>query len=288
VVRLFFLPLLLTGMLLTSFTVRAESTVLEVIPLKHRTVEQVLPAIQPFLDRQGAINGVNNQLIIRTTPSNLSQIKEILRQIDTAPRRLMITVKQNAQRETEGAESELSGSMGIGSNARVVVPGSGRERGGVAEIGRGNDTLRGRVFSSKSVGTDSGTQQLQVIEGGQAFISIGKSVPVQERTIVRNGQMVTVIDGTSYRDVTSGFYVRPRLSGDRVTLEIVPQNDTVDAQGRINIQQVNTEVSGRLGEWMELGGIAQSRSGNQSGVVYSTRELGTDQRQIMLKVDEIK
>lgn len=286
--RIFFLPVLLISLLLAHFSVRAEPTVLEVIPLKHRTVEQVLPTIQPFLDRQGAINGMNNQLIIRTTPSNLSQIKEILRQIDTSPRQLMITVKQSAQRETDADETELSGSVGLGDNARVIVPGSGRVSGGVAEIGRGNDELRGRVFSRKSVGSDSGTQQLRVIEGGQAFISVGKSVPVQERTIVRNGQVVTVVDGTSYRDVTSGFYVRPRISGDRVTLEIVPQNNTVDEHGRINVQQVNTVVSGRLGEWMELGGINQSRSGSQSGTVYSSQEQGSDQRQIMLKVDEIK
>lgn len=286
--RLFFLPVFLIGLLLAPFTVRADSTVLEVIPLKHRTVEQVLPTIQPFLDRQGAINGMNNQLIIRTTPSNLRQIKEILRQIDTSPRRLLITVKQNAQRETESDESEISGSVGMSDNARIIVPGSGRVSGGVAEIGRGNDTLRGRVLRSKSAGSDSGTQQLQVIEGGQAFISVGKSVPVPARTIVRNGQVVTVIDGTSYRDVTSGFYVRPSISGDRVTLDIMPQNNSVDAQGRINIQQVNTVVSGRLGEWIELGGIALSRSGNESGVAYSTHDLGSDQRQILLKVDEIK
>ena len=286
--RLLFIPILLIALFLTHLSARAESTVLEVIPLKHRTVEQVLPTIQPFLDRQGAINGMNNQLIIRTTPSNMSQIKEILRQIDTAPRQLIITVKQNAQRETQADESELSGNVGLGDNARVIVPGSGRVSGGVVEIGQGNDVLRGRVVSRKTVGSDSGTQQLRVIEGGQAFISVGKSVPVQERTVVRNGQLVTVIDGTAYRDVTSGFYVRPRLSGDRVTLEIVPQNNTVDAQGRINIQQVNTTVSGRLGEWMELGGIDQSRSGSQSGMVYSNRDTGSDQRQIMLKVEEIK
>ncbi len=286
--RIFLLIFLFSGFLLASLTVRADATVLEIIPLKHRTVEQVLPAIQPFLDRQGAINGMNNQLIVRTTPSNLSQIKEILRQIDTAPRRLMITVKQSAQRQTEVDEAELSGSLGLGKNTRVIIPGSGRVSGGIAEIAQGDDGLRGRLQSSSSTGTDSGTQQLQVIEGGQAFISVGKSVPVLERTVIRNGQMVTVVDGTQYRDVTSGFYVRPRLNGDRVTLEIAPQNNTIDGQGRINIQQVNTVVSGRLGEWMELGGIAQSRSGSQSGVVYSTRDVGSDQRQIMLKVEEVK
>ncbi|TCV90344.1 secretin N-terminal domain-containing protein [Sulfurirhabdus autotrophica] len=266
----------------------ADQTVLEIIPLKHRTVDQVLPILQPFVEKQGAINGMNNQLIIRATPANLSQIKEILNQIDTVQRKLLITVKQSTQRDIEGKEAEVSGRLGVGDNARVVV-GSTRSRdGGSIEVGRGGDVARARVYSSQRQEDSANTQQLQVLEGGQAFIRMGTSVPVPERTVVRNGQTVTVIQGTSYRDVTSGFYVRPRIQGNRVTLEISPQNNTVDSRGRINIQQAQTEVSGRIGEWMEIGGINQERSVNESGIAYSTNETGQDQRRILLKVEELK
>jgi len=262
--------------------------VLEIIPLKHRTVEQVLPIIQPFVEKQGAINGMNNQLIIRATPANLSQIKEILNQIDTVQRKLLITVRQSAQRDMEGHEGGISGRFGIGNNARVIVGSTESRNGGSVEVGRGGDVARARLNSTERRDDSANTQQLQVLEGGQAFIRMGTSVPVPERTVVRNGQRVTVIEGTTYRDVTSGFYVRPRIQGNRVTLEISPQHNTVDAQGHINIQQAQTEVSGRLGEWMEVGGINQERSSSESGIAYSTNETGQDQRRILLKVEELK
>lgn len=286
--KYFYWPFLLIALLPPVSFSYADQTVLEIIPLKHRTVEQVLPIIQPFVEKQGAINGMNNQLIIRATPSNLSQIKEILNQIDTVQRKLLITVRQSTQRDMEGNEGEVSGRFGIGNNTRVIVGSTGSRNGGSVEVGRGGDVARARVYSTQRLEDSANTQQLQVLEGGQAFIRMGTSVPVPERTVVRNGQRVTVIEGTAYRDVTSGFYVRPRIQGNRVTLEISPQHNTVDAQGNINIQQAQTEVSGRLGEWMEIGGINQARSASQSGIAYSATETGQDQRRILLKVEELK
>jgi len=279
--------LLLIVSILHAFPLYAETTTVEVIPLKHRTVDQVMPVIQPFVDRQGAINGMNNQLIIRTTPANLRQIKQILQQIDIAPRRLLITVKQNAVRDADGSEAELSGSANLGDSARITVPGSRKDRGGTVELHQGENVARARVFGTRTMENAADTQQLQVLEGNQAFIRMGKSVPIPERTIVRNGQTVTVIEGSTYRDATTGFYVRPRISGDHVTLEVVPQRNTVDAQGRINIQEANTTVSGSLGEWIEVGGVGRSQSQESSGTVYSSSGSESDQRRVLIKVEEI-
>ena len=282
------IPLLFIASLVWGLPVRAEPTAVEVIPLQHRTAEQVIPILQPFVDKQGAINGMNNQLIIRTTPSNLRQIRDILRKIDTAPRRLLITVKQNASRDAESNEAEVTGSAGIGDNVRVIVPGSGRERGGSIELGHGEDTARARVYGTHTVEDTADTQQIQVLEGNQAFIRMGKSIPIPDRTVVRNGQTVTVVQGTTYQDVTTGVYVRPRVNGDMVMVEVAPQRNTVGERRQVNIQEANTTVSGHLGEWMEIGGIGQERSDNTSGSFYSNRGMGSDQRRLLIKVEEIK
>jgi type II secretory pathway component GspD/PulD (secretin) len=55
---------------------------LEVIPLKNSTSEQVINVIRPLLVQGGSISGRNNQLIIKTTPQNLIEIKDILNSID--------------------------------------------------------------------------------------------------------------------------------------------------------------------------------------------------------------
>ena len=38
--------------------------VMEIIPLKYRTVEQVLPSLQVLIEPGGALSGMNNQLIV--------------------------------------------------------------------------------------------------------------------------------------------------------------------------------------------------------------------------------
>lgn len=262
-------------------------TVPEAIPLKYRSADQVIPLVRPFLDKEGAISGLNNQLIIRTSPANLQQIKDILRKIDTLPRKLMITVRQAGQREAEEKGAEASGSAGAG-GARATVEPKGEQAGGSVEYRRGEDAARARVYGTRAIEKAEDIQRVQVLEGNPAFIRIGTAVPVPERTVVQGGRTVTVIEGTSYKDVTAGFYVLPRVSGDTVTLEISPQRNTVGEAGRINLQQAQITVSGRLGEWLEIGGSGRDGSSEGSGVVYSTAGMGAERRTILLRVEEVK
>ena len=43
-----------------------------------------------------------------------------------------------------------------------------------------------------------------------------------------------------------------------------------------------------IGEWIEVGGFQQGGSSQQSTILGSTRELSQDNRQILLKVDEVR
>src|SRR5438105_7458395 len=66
---------------------------LEIIPLRHRTAEQVLPALQGLVEPGGTLSGQGSQLIVRTTPANLAEIRRALAAIDTPARRLQISVR---------------------------------------------------------------------------------------------------------------------------------------------------------------------------------------------------
>ena len=48
---------------------------LEIIPLRHRTVEQVLPVLRPLLEPGGTLSGSRGQLILRASPANLAEIR---------------------------------------------------------------------------------------------------------------------------------------------------------------------------------------------------------------------
>lgn len=272
---------------------RAQGTV-EVIPLYYRTAEEVIPVLQPMLVPGGTLSGFRGQLIVRTTPENLAEIKRILAALDQAPRQLLITVRQDADASATRRSAEVSGNVG-NDNVRVVVPPASRERqGGRVVIREGDSRIRGHVQDSNSAASERDTQTLRVLEGREAFIRVGQSVPVRGRQVTRTvvgGQVVEqVVDSTQYRDVTTGFYVRPRVSGDRVTLDISPQRETLsnDVRGGVNVQRVVTAVSGRLGEWIEIGGIGQDATGRQSVLLGSTSSATHDSSRVLVKVEEIR
>jgi type II secretory pathway component GspD/PulD (secretin) len=271
----------------------AQATVVEVISLKYRTEEQVIPVIQPMVGPEGSVSGFQGQLILRTTPANLEEIRRILVSIDTAPRRLSITVRQGAQLERSRREAEVSGFAG-NDRARAFVPGSGEVSGGNVVIRPGDDRLRARVLDSAGSGADSSMQTIQVLEGNSAFIRVGESRPVPSRQVRRTvvgGQVVEqVVDSVEYREASTGVYVRPRVTGDRVILEVSPHRDSFAGQspGAVNVQRMVTTVSGRLGEWIELGGIDQGSSSQGSTLLGSTSRSAADRRQVQIKVEELR
>ncbi len=280
--------LLLTGALVATAVV-AQTTV-EIIPLNYRSSEQVIPVIQPLLGRDSSVSGFQNQLVIRATLTELAEIRRVLASIDKAPRRLLITVRQDADLERDRREAELSGSIG-NDNARVTIPGSGSRSGGNVVLREGDNRLRARIIDSRQVSSDSSTQTLQVLEGASAFIRVGESRPVPTRQVVRtviNGQIVDrVVEGTQYRDAATGFSVRPRLQGEIVTLDINPQRDSFDDRhrGTVNVQQVTTTVSGRIGEWIDLGGIGDARSDERTALLGRSSGRIEDRRSVQVRVE---
>jgi hypothetical protein len=272
----------------------AQATVLEVIPLRYRTAQEVIPIIQPMLARDGSVSGLQGQLIVRTTPANLDEVKRVLASIDTAPRQLLITVRQDADTDRSRASAEVSGSVG-GEHGRVTVPPAGREtRGGNVVIREGDNRVRAHVVENRTAESDRNTQSVRVLEGREAFIAVGQSVPVRAREVRRvvvGGQVVEqVVDSTQYRDVATGFYVRPRLTGDTVTMEISPQRESLSRQapGTVNVQSVVTTVSGRLGEWMEIGGVSQDATGQQSVLLGRSSTASRDSRRVLVRVEEVR
>jgi hypothetical protein len=259
----------------------AQQAVLEVIDLKYRNAQEVLPILQPFVSKDGSISALNNQLIVRTSPQNLAELRKILDSVDRRPRRLVITVSQDVDLSARKSGAAVSGTIG-NDTASVTLP---RTPGGGQGASVSSDGAAARVYNSQSAGAERGGQTVQVLEGNTAFIRVGQSVPITSRQ--RVGPVVT--ESTQFRDATSGFYARPRTNGDQVTIEIAGNRDQFinPSTGAANIQRFDTVVSGRLGEWIELGGSTQARERAESGTVYRSSEARRDERRLYLKVEEL-
>ncbi len=287
---------LVVGLLLAALTgaaAYAQNTVLEVIPLRYRMAEEVIPIIQPMLAREGSVSGFQGQLVVRSTPANLDEIKRILASIDTMPRQLLITVRQDTDVDRSRSAAEVSGSVG-GDQGRVTVPGSRDPRGGSVVLRDGDDSVRLQVLEGSGSQSDRNTQAVRVMEGREAFVRVGQSMPVRERQVQRSvvgGRVVEqVVETTQFRDAATGFYVLPRVAGDRVTLDISPQRETLSKQphGGVNVQSMVTTVSGRLGEWMEIGGIGVDSSGQQSVLLGRATTASRSSGRVLVKVEELR
>jgi hypothetical protein len=230
---------------------------MEVIALKYRTAEQVLPVLRPLMESCGALSGVNNQLVIRASRANIAELRKVINSVDVAPRRFMISVRQDAG----GA-------------------GNSGEPGGTASAAR--------VYDSRSARETRMEQRIQAMEGTPAFIQIGSSVPVTNRVVTQGPGGAVVTDSIAYRDATAGFEVVPRVAGDRVMLDISPRRDAIAAGGAIGVQRMASTASGRLGEWFELGGASQDESRQAGGMVAGTSALRQDVRRVWVRVEEIK
>ena len=272
--------------LLHDVPASAQQTVLEVIDLKYRSAEQIVPMLKPLLAPGGTISSLQNRVILRTTPQNMAELKKVLDAVDTMPKRLVISVRQEAVGTGLANEAEVSGSIGAG-DARATVPGSRSQQGGTVVIRKGDNVVRGRVISSQSAATDRGVQTVQVLEGNEATIRIGQSVPIRSQNVIQTPQGTQISQSVEYRDADTGFRVRPRVNGDRVTLEINSRRDTLaDPNSQtFDVQRVDTVVSGKLGEWMEIGGMDQNRVQNEGGTISRRTGSVSDDRKVFLKAD---
>jgi type II secretory pathway component GspD/PulD (secretin) len=242
---------------------------LEVIELKSRTVEQVMPALRPLLEPGATLSGMNNQLFLRASVGNRAQIRQALAAIDKPARQLIIRVSQNRQVDNSQRGATASGQVVLGSNRRANVDAT--------------------VWDSRSASRDSVGQMVRTIEGGQAYIEVGRTLPVPMRQVIIGPGGAVINETTAYRDIGQGFYAVPRLNGNRVTLDISQKADRADSYGHggSTTQRLSTTVSGSLGEWIELGGTGQQLEDSRSGSLnLSTRDL-RGQRSIWLKVEEV-
>ncbi|MCX7146760.1 MAG: hypothetical protein NT042_11290 [Sulfuritalea sp.] len=242
---------------------------LEIISLRHRSAESMLPQLAPFVEPGGAITGVGDKLFLRASARNQADIRALVALLDTPLRRLMISVRQ------DGANTDED--RGAGVSGRVVVG------GGVPVV-----SGRGHLYQSDSRSRRDTLQQVQTIDGGRAAIMVGESLMLPLRQVVMTPAGVVVSESFVQRDLGTGFVAVPRLNGERVTLEISPRDDTPGpVPGSVNVQRLVTTVSGRLGEWLELGGSTGEQSGSSGAIAgYGTRSASRRSR-LLLKVEEL-
>lgn len=233
-----YLRTLMTSLLLLCSVCAMAAT--EVVPLNYRTSDELLPVAKSFLGQDGSVSAYQNQLIVNAEPRKIAELRALLSQLDTAPKRLLISVdtSDSAARNATGAN-------------------------------------QGRVINYGTSSREGGVQQVQASEGTPALIQVGQSVPV---TTSQSDSYGYAQSNTEYRNVTQGFYVTASITGDIVHLNISTNRDRVSQERPdvFKVQSTDSQVSGRIGEWITLAGVSgesvADRQGNAQRYTTQGRE----------------
>ncbi|HXG28048.1 MAG TPA: secretin N-terminal domain-containing protein [Nevskiales bacterium] len=261
----------------------AAETVFEIIELRHRSAEELLPVLRPLVEPEGTIGSVQNKLIVRAPRANMAELRRLVAQLDAAPRQLLVTVRQGSQRDSRTRAVGVSGTLESGDVTVEVpptidptLPGIGVDSGDAAV------ELRGGRRETQDRNDDD--QQLRVLEGSEAVIYVGQAVPYSTKTLGPGG---LVSETVQFREVLTGFVVRPRVQGDQVVLDISPQQESPSTEpgGAISVSRLSTSVSGRLGEWIDLGAVTQQSSTETRGDFSRSRTDSEARRQVLIKVE---
>ncbi|MEG2796446.1 MAG: secretin N-terminal domain-containing protein [Pseudomonas sp.] len=244
---------LLTTLLLgCSFSVMAAT---EVVPLKFRTSADMLPMAQDFIGKDGQVSAYGNQLIVKAEPDKIEELKALITQLDTAPKRLLITVDTN-------------------------------ENNGRGDEGYSVNGAQTRIISRSTSSRDGGVQQVQATDGMPALIQVGQSVPL---TTTQQDSYGRLQNQTQYRNVTQGFYVTASVTGETVHLAITTNRDRMSQERPdvVNVQSTDTTVSGRLGEWITLAGVNRQTQADKQGLARSYSTQGRDDMTLKVKVEAL-
>ncbi len=254
---------------------------LTVIELRNRTADEMLPVLRPLVGSDAALSGIDYKLFVRGTATDVARIREALAVLDRTPRQLMVSVRYNDNPQDKSTGVGIGGSVG---NNGVTI---NRTKVGV------------HAGTTISTASDSRISSVRVLEGNGAHIATGQTIPLVTavRWPTRSSQnQQNTINGVAidYHEFSSGFEVMPRINGDRVLLEISTQQERAPDGSRNSgaVQRANTTVAGRLGEWIELGGVTTSayEQNTNVGTAGGGRIITTqsDRQSIEVKVDEIE
>ena len=267
---------LLLILLLMSSCAFAE-TEFKIITLQHLFASDLLSIIAPMVGAAGAANGMNNQLIVRTTPERMLEIEAIVAKLDVTKVNRKITVKSSNNVQSLQERTEASGAVKMGkvtvANDRHAKPNSGR-----VDVDR-----------NSSNSSQNSNQFVSVLDGERAFIKVGQIVPFTQEWVTITRRYIQIVETTDWREITTGFAVRPRTVGDQnnkfVELEITPRIAKLNSQGFIDFEDLKTIVNVKLGDWVDIGGTMQTNDDVSRKILGVQSVSSQQQSSLVIKVE---
>ena len=261
--------------MLFSVTAMA-ATEFKIITLQHRFADELLPIIQPLAGEDGVVTGMQNQLIIRTSPENMAEIEQVIASMDVARSNLKITVNRQNNLDSTQHGVDVSGRKRIGN---VAISTNRYPR-------QARDGVQIDIQNNSSTTKQNSQQFINVVDGEFAFIQVGQSVPFTQEWRTFTHRYTHIKRTTEFIEVSTGFAVRPRSIGGQIELDITPRIAQLNQQGFIDFEALRTVVRVNKGEWVYVGGAMQ-RNDEVSRAILSFKNKAQTQNNVLnIRVDD--
>lgn len=245
----------------------------KMITLQHRFASDLLPTLLPMVGLEGNATCINNELILRASPERMREIEIVIEKLDVARVNRKITVKKSSQIQAQQNSAQATGAVTIGdvtiANDRRAAPNS----------------TRVDVESSSSDSRQNVNQFISVLDGERAFISNGQIVPFTQEWLSISRRYIQTDRMTDWREVTTGFAVRPRTIGNQVELEITPRLAQLNNKGYVDFEQLSTIVRVGLGEWINIGSTMQNKDEISRKILGTQSSSNMQNTSLSIKVD---
>jgi len=275
-------------LVLCTSTLPARADSIATIELHNRPAADLIPVIRPMLGAGDSISGQGFLLFLRAPAATQQQVEQMVRTLDVAARNLLISVFQGSDRDLRALD--VDSHLRLESNNGSVVIGNDERRHGGSDINISNRNASAGATISSTRGRlqDNPVHQLRVSEGSEGYIETGKSIPY-----FSGGRRVApgaVVGGVDYKDVTTGFYVLPRIHGKQVTLQVSPFRQSLSRTrgGDIDTQSAQTTVTGPLGEWLPIGGVTEQTQQTTSGIGSYASTHSRNNSSIWIKAEQVQ
>lgn len=241
--------LILAALLTLALAVPGLADVLEVrvFQLYNRMPTTAVEAVRVALSPQGTVvpDDRTQTMIVKDTPEALSRVQALIERIDVALPQVRV---------------------------KVAFSGGTARSGGAA--GAVYDPRTGRIYGGGAFGSGSATvgaeQNVLVMSGEEARIEVGRDlVQVQPYwTLAQNYGLIP--PGVIFQQVSTGFAVSPRVSGEAITLTVTPwiSYEGPGGTGDLRFAESATTVSLRSGDALTIS--SGMGSGHRQGNVFGT------------------
>lgn len=247
-------------------------TELKIITLQHRFPQEILPSVQAIVGNDGSVTSTQNFLIVRASPESMRQVEQLVAELDTEQKNIRITVSHD--------KKAISKQRGIGLSGEVQV----------GEISR-SDHSQGIDIDINDASVESkqkGQAFLTVLDGQRAFVRVGQSVPYTQQWVSfsqRYPSTYSLISTTQFREITTGFAVRPRYIGQQIEVEITPRIASLNANGYVDFEELSTVIRVKPGTWLDIGGVMQSKDEVSRAILSGNQTSDQLQNSVLIMVE---